>query len=134
MRKLACLMMIAMCTPALGQEMEPGEWQFTTTMTSPGMPKPHVMTNSRCVKDTDPSRLAGKVESKSDCKISPSKKSGGNYSWEMTCPKSGMQGSGTARVTRDTLESEMRMTGEQGGQKIEMITKSSGKRLGPCKG
>lgn len=134
MRRLACLMMIAMCTPALGQEMEPGQWEFTTTMTVPGMPQPQTMTNKRCVtkEDSDPSRWADKQQAKSDCKVSPSKKSGGNYSWEVSCPSSGMRGTGTARVTSSTVDSELRLAADMGGQKMEMLTKTTGKRLGAC--
>jgi hypothetical protein len=128
-------MLIAMCSPALAQEMEPGEWEFTTTMTSAMMPKPQVVTHARCVskEDSDPSRWAAKQQGKSDCKASPSKKSGGNYSWEVSCPSSGMSGAGTARVTRSTVESELRLTGDMGGQKFEMLNKTTGKRLGACK-
>ena len=136
MHRLTYLVLIAMCAPVLAQEMEPGEWQFTTTMTSPMMPKPQVMTHTRCVKkgDTDPSKLGGDHDKgKSDCKMTPGKMSGGNYSWEVTCPQSGMKGSGTARATGTTVESEMRMSGTQQGKKFEMNTKTSGKRLGACK-
>jgi hypothetical protein len=135
MRKLACLMMVAMCTPVLGQEMEPGEWQFTTTTTSPMMPKPQVMNHSRCVtkEDSDPSRWGDKQAGKSDCKASPSKRSGGNYTWEVSCPSMGMRGTGTARVTRSTVESELRLAGDMGGQKFEMLNKMTGQRVGACK-
>ena len=34
-------------------QMEPGEWEFVTTVTSPGMPKPHSMTMLRCIKKED---------------------------------------------------------------------------------
>ena len=135
MKKAACLLSLALCSPALAQEMEPGEWQFTTTMTSPMMPQPQVMNHSRCVtkEDSDPSKWADKQQAKSDCKVTPSKKSGGTYTWEVSCPSSGMKGTGTARVTGSTVESEMRMTGDMGGQKFEMHNKTTGKRLGACK-
>jgi uncharacterized protein DUF3617 len=132
MRKLACLMLITMCAPVLAQEMEPGEWEFNTTMTAPGMPQAQTFTNKRCVtaKDSDPSRWADKRQG--DCKVSPSKKSGGTYTWEVSCPSSGMRGTGTARVTRSTVESELRLAADMGGQKMEMLTKTTGKRLGAC--
>jgi Protein of unknown function (DUF3617) len=135
MRKLVCLMLFAICTPVLGQEMEPGEWEFVSTMTSPGMPKPHTMTHARCVTkdDMDPSRWADRQQGKSDCKVTGSKKSAGTQSWEVSCPKSGMRGSGSARYTRSTVEAELRLTGEGGGKQFEMLTKTTGKRLGACK-
>jgi uncharacterized protein DUF3617 len=134
MRKLACLLLIGLCSPVLGQEMEPGEWEFTSSMSAPGMPQPHSMIHKRCVtkEDSDPSRWADKQQAKSDCKVSPSKKSGGTYSWEVSCPSSGMKGTGTARVTRSTVESELRLVADMGGQKMEMLNKTTGKRLGAC--
>ena len=135
MRTLACLLLMSVCVPALGQEMQPGEWQFTTTMTMPGMPQPQVMNHSRCVtkEDSDPSRLADRQQGKSDCKVSGMKKSGGTQSWEVNCPSTGMRGTGTARVTATTVDSEMRLAGDMGGQKFEMHNKTTGKRLGDCK-
>ena len=134
MRKLACLMMFAMCVPALAQEMEPGEWEFVTSMSAPGMPQAQTFTSKRCVtaKDSDPSRWQDKQQA-SDCKVSPSKKSGGSYTWEVSCPSTGMRGTGTARVTRSTMDSEMRLAADMGGQKFEMVNKTTGKRLGACK-
>jgi uncharacterized protein DUF3617 len=132
MRKLAGLLLIGLCSPALGQEMEPGQWEFTTTMSMPGMPQPQTMTNARCITkaDSDPSRWADKQQG--DCKVSPSRKSGGTYTWDVSCPSSGMRGTGTARVTRSTVESELRLAGDMGGQKFEMLNKTTGKRLGAC--
>jgi len=121
---------------AVAQQMEPGEWQFDTTMTSPMMPKPQVSTFTRCVNPeeaADPSKMMGKQRQQSDCRMTPGKKSSDTYTWEMSCPKSGMKGTGTARYGRGTLESEMRITGETQGRKLDMTTKTSGKRLGPCK-
>jgi hypothetical protein len=135
MRKLACLMLTAMCAPALAQQMDPGEWEFTSTMTSPAMPQPHVMKYARCMKkeDLDPSRWAGKQQGKTDCSTTPARRSGGTYTWEVTCPSSGMRGTGTAKVARDSVESEMRITGGGPGKKFEMFTRTTGTRLGPCK-
>jgi hypothetical protein len=135
MKKEVGIALLVLCSPVLAQQMEPGEWQFTTTMSSPMMPQPQVMNHSRCVtkEDSDPSKWADKQQAKSDCKVSASKQSGGAYSWSVSCPSTGMQGTGTARVTASTVESEMRMTGDMGGQKFEMVNKTTGKRLGACK-
>lgn len=132
MRKVACLMLFALCAPALAQEMEPGEWEFVTSMTAPGMPQAQTFTHKRCVtkEDQDPSRWSQKGQS--DCKATPGKKSGGVVTWEVSCPKSGMRGSGSARIARTTVDSEMRMSGSAGGQGFEMTTKTTGKRLGAC--
>ena len=121
---------------AAAQQMEPGEWQFDTTMTSSMMPKPQVGSFTRCVKPEeagDPAKLMEKQQEQSDCTVTPGKKSADTYTWEMSCPKAGMQGKGSARVGRGTLESEMQMSGELQGRKFDVTTKTSGRRLGPCK-
>ncbi|MGH8616070.1 MAG: DUF3617 domain-containing protein [Burkholderiales bacterium] len=118
--------------PAVVCAMDPGEWQFTTTMSAPNMPKSQVMTNTRCIKKEDagdPSRYMNDAKKQSDCKMTSNKKSGDTYSWEMSCPSSGMQGTGTVKQTATTMEAEMTMK----GQKMEMRSQTVGKRLGACK-
>jgi len=121
-----------LAVPAAALAMEPGEWQFTTTMSAPNMPKPHIMTNSRCIKKEDagdPSRYMNDGKQQSDCKMTSNKKSGDTYSWQMSCPSSGMQGTGSVKQTATTMEAEMTMK----GQKMEMRSQTVGKRLGACK-
>jgi len=134
--RLVIAALSAFSASAVAQQMEPGEWQFDTVMTSPMMPKPQVSSFTRCVKPeeaADPSKMMGKPREQSDCRMTPGKKSSDTYTWEMSCPKAGMKGNGTARYGRGTLESEMQMTGEMQGRKFDMTTKTSGRRLGPCK-
>jgi hypothetical protein len=126
--------LIALSANAAAQQIEPGEWQFDTTMTSPEMPKPQVSSFTRCVKQEealDPNQWMGRQEI--DCKVTPGRKTADSATWEMSCPKSGMKGRGSARYSGDRLESEMQMSGEMQGRKFELTTKTSGKRLGPCK-
>jgi hypothetical protein len=128
--------LIAFSANAAAQQIDPGEWQFDTTMTSPMMPKPQVSSFTRCVKPEeagDPANLMGKQQQQTDCTVTPGRKSADTYTWEMSCPKAGMQGKGSARYGRGTLESEMQMSGEMQGRKFDMTTRTTGKRLGPCK-
>ena len=136
MLRLSIAALIAFSANAAAQQMEPGEWQFDTTMTSPTMPKPLVSSFTRCVKPEeagDPGNLMGKHEQQTDCTVTPGRRSADTYTWEMSCPKAGMQGRGSARYGPGTLESEVQMSGEMQGRKFDMTTKTSGKRLGPCK-
>ncbi len=123
--------------PALGQGLEPGEWKFDTTMASPMMPKPQATSFTRCVKKEESENpekwMGGQGKNEADCKVSTTKKSADSYVWELSCPKSNMQGTGTARLGKGTMESEQRMTGEMQGQKFEMHIKTSARRLGACK-
>jgi hypothetical protein len=75
----------------------------------------------------------GRQSPQTDCKFTHGPKSGDTLTWEMSCPKSNMRGSGSARIGRGTMESDMRMSGDMQGRKFEMRTKMTGKRLGPCK-
>jgi hypothetical protein len=117
--------------------MQPGEWQFTSTVTSPAFPGPQTATFANCVKQedaADPSRWMGKKDYKSDCTVTPGNKTADSYSWQISCPSSKTQGSGTVRFAGGTrMESDMRMTTEQRGRTLEMRTRMVGKRLGPCK-
>lgn len=136
MKALLFAAALGACAPAIAQGLEPGEWEFSSTMTSAMLPKPQSMTFRNCIKKEDadnPERWMGQKQRETDCKFTPLKKSGDGYSWEMTCPKSNMKGSGTVRIGRGTMQSEMRMSGDAKGEKFEMLTKMSGKRLGACK-
>jgi glutamyl-tRNA synthetase len=78
-----------------------------------------------------PGGMAASAES--DCKVTPKGRSGESVSWDIACPKSGMNGSGTARLGQGTIESETKMTMSGQGQNFEMTTKTKGRLLGPCK-
>ena len=137
MRLPVLVLGIAWSGMAAAQQMQPGEWEFTSTVTSPAFPGPQTATFANCVKQedaADPSRWMGKKDYKSDCTVTPGKKTADSYSWQISCPSSKTQGSGTVRFTGGTrMESDMLMTGEQRGRQFEMRTKMTGKRLGPCK-
>ncbi|OGA12152.1 MAG: hypothetical protein A3D95_15815 [Betaproteobacteria bacterium RIFCSPHIGHO2_12_FULL_69_13] len=134
LRILFGLALAAASAAAAAQELEPGEWRFTSTVTSPMLPKPQTMSVTQCVKRedaADSSRWMGKQDG--DCKVTPGRKTGDSFSWEVSCPKSGMRGKGSVRYGRGTIESEIQMSGDMQGRKFDMLTKMSGRRLGPCK-
>jgi hypothetical protein len=119
---------------ALAQQMEPGEWEFTSTMTSPMLPQPQTMTMKKCITAQDvkdPTRWQGKPEG--DCRMTPKGRSGANYQWEMSCPKSGMRGSGTVRYGKGSVTSETKVISTHEGKSFEMFTKMKGRRIGACK-
>ena len=135
MFRLAIALAIALASSAAhAQKMEPGEWEFTNTMSSPKLPKPQTMTMKRCITKedvTDPAHFQGKPEA--DCKVTPKGKKGEAYAWEMSCPKSGMKGAGTTRYGKNTVEGETKITASSKGEPFDMTTKMKGRRLGPCK-
>jgi hypothetical protein len=125
---------IALSSPALAQKVEPGEWQIVSTVSSPLFPKPETKTERHCVKKEevdDPKNWMGQMAP--DCKVTPGKQTADSYSWQVSCPKTGMRGRGTLRWTRTTMEIDMETAGTVQGRKFEMRSKVAGKRVGPCK-
>lgn len=119
---------------AAAQTMEPGEWQFTSTMTSPMLPKPQVVTRTECVSKADgedPTRFSGRDQAQG-CKVTPVARSPESYSWTVACPEQGMSGDGKVLFRPGSVEGEVRMTVDVQGKKLEMLSRTSGRRLGPC--
>ena len=120
--------------PALAQ-MTPGEWEFTSTMTSAMLPAPQTSTVTQCITKAeaeDPTRFANRGQPQ-DCQMTPGARTAGTFEWAIACPKMGMRGTGKARFGASTIESEMYMTMESQGQKMEMRSSSRGRYVGPCK-
>ena len=125
-----------LCVPALAAELEPGEWEFTSVSTSGLFPKPQQASFRRCIRKEEaanPDRWMATPDPQGDCRLTPLKKDADSYTWSMECPKANMRGTGSARMSRATMEGETNMTGEVQGRKFELRTKVTGKRLGPCK-
>jgi hypothetical protein len=117
------------------QGMEPGEWELTTTVSSPMMPKPQTATVKHCIKAEDlaePSRWMGGAPPGSDCQLTPLERDGKSARWEMACPSTGFKGHGRARFAAGMMDSEMNISGKQDGKKFEMQTRTRGRRIGPC--
>ena len=131
------LLLAALATPVMAAEIEPGEWEFTSTSTSRLFPGPQTASFKRCIKQDEaanPDRWMAQPTQQGDCKVTPGNKTADTYTWVMECPKAKMRGTGSARMSRAAMEGETHMTGELQGQKFELRTKVTGKRLGPCKG
>jgi hypothetical protein len=136
-RSLLCAVLAATSLPAAAQNMQPGEWEFTTTMTSPMMDKPQVGTISKCVSKSeadDPANIMG-GDKAAGCVVTPGPSAPGSYTWTVACAKQGVSGAGKASYGPNKMESEINMTVElqQGGQKIQMSNRTQGRFLGPCK-
>ena len=134
-RRLLFAALGAATLSAAAQTMEPGEWQFTSTMSSPMLPAPQTSTFTQCVKQEDaddPTRFNPRDQT-ADCKVTPGRRTPDSYAWTVSCPQQGMRGEGVARFGRGQVESEMHVVASAQGQSIEMRTKVTGRRLGPCK-
>ena len=136
MRTLIATLLAATAAPCLAAGIEPGEWEFTSTSVSALFPAPQTATFRRCIppeQAANPDRWMSDPGKQSDCKLTPGAKTADTYSWKMECPSAKMRGTGTARMTASTMDGETVMNGEVQGQKFELRTKVTGKRVGPCK-
>ena len=139
MQKAALTLVLAFASLcAHAQALEPGEWQFNSTVASPMMQGVQSSQFVRCIRkeeaDKPESWMGSKDPNQSDCKVVTTRKTADTVSWEINCQKSNMKGSGTARLGKGTLESEQKMTGEMQGRSFEMNIKTNARRLGACKG
>ena len=122
-------MLLAVCAPSYAQQMEPGEWQFTTITTSPGE-KPETETEKECLKKedvADKTRPVGALPP--GCKLTPGKKTANSEGWEISCPSTGLRQSYTVRWTRTTFDVDIESVSP--GEKPVRL-KTTGKRLGAC--
>ena len=134
MRALLLILLAAASLPLVAQTVEPGQWEFASTLTSPGLPRPHSATITQCISPedaADPTRFTARNQAEG-CEVTPGSRTGDSYTWTVVCAKQGLRGAGKLRFGGATIESEMQMTMDQGGQKMEMLSKTSGRRLGPC--
>jgi hypothetical protein len=131
---LVCAALAVLAPSAAAQTMVPGEWLFTSTLSSPLMPAPQESSFTQCVTQADaedPTRFTARDQT-ADCEVAPGVRTAENYSWTVFCHGQGLRGSGTARFRGDTIESEMQVSANLRGQKVEMRTRIVGRRLGPC--
>ena len=121
--------------PGIAAQIEPGEWEFTSISTSRLLPGPQKASFKRCIRKEEaenPDKWMAEPSQQGDCKVIPGKKSADTYTWTMHCPHGNLRGTGSARLSSASMEGETTMTGELQGQKFEIRTRVTGKRLGPC--
>lgn len=136
MKRFATIIASTLCaTFAHAQEMQPGLWEITTTMTMQGMQMPGG-TFKHCYTAKD--IAAGKqynADDKSKCTIANLKTGGGKVSYDMACTIEGgkMNASvkGTLSGTAYAFDQKMRMTPDHGMG--EMNSTIQGRRIGDCK-
>ncbi len=148
MRAVACVCLLSgllLVTGAQGEpvDMEPGEWQITTTVKVEGLPEGSPMPSElppqvveRCLTLEDLVPKPGPEQE--GCEIAEQKVIGDTVKWEMTCdaPEGGAQGRGTGTITYsgDSFEGAfiMKMELEEGGGTTTLTSRLEGKRLGDC--
>lgn len=130
---LTALALNLACGGALAQQLEPGEWEFSTSLSAPGMPRPTPTGYRTCISKEqarDPMHWGANPNQPADCRATMLKLGPDSVSWEMECPGSGMRGTGKARIGRGSVESETQVGT---GRSVDLRTRTQGRRLGPCK-
>ena len=126
--KFLLLFLACVATAAHAQRMEAGEWAFVTEIATPGLPRPQQAGKQACLtrdQARDPLHWAGATRLPSDCRVGTLKLGPDVTSWDFECPVSGMRGAGRAQVSRNSMSSELELTGG-------VRTKTRGQRRGPC--
>ncbi len=112
--------------------MKEGEWEITTKMEMTGMPMQiPPQTNKQCITKQDMLPQNNKPEN-GDCKVKNMKTSGGTVSWVIECDSPNGKSSGSGKITYsgNTMKGSIKM---KVPGNIQMTTKLTGKRIGPCK-
>ena len=137
LKALLAVAVLCVSTPLFAQSLEPGEWEFNAVTSSPLFPGGQSTVFKRCIRKEDaenPERWMARQNETGECKLTPGAKTRNSLAWEVSCPKTNMRGNGIARLTGPgSVESDLRMTSEFQGYRIEMNTRATGRRLGPCK-
>ena len=137
LKPMVVVSILCASTPLFGQSLEPGEWEFNAVTSSPLFPGGQSTVFRRCITKEDadnPERWMARQSETGECKLTPVERTGSSMKWDVSCPKTNMRGSGVARVTGPgRVESELQMTSEFQGYRVQMNTRTSGRRLGPCK-
>ena len=122
-------------TSAHALELDPGEWEFTTTSHAPMAPEPRIETKTECIVDGNRGAdefLAGMDE----CKVTDVVDTASTMSYKISCPRGEMSLDGDAVMKTDgkTVNGEMKMSMSMAGREMTMKMTWAGKRKGACKG
>ena len=107
-------------------------WETSMSMQMEGMTMP-AMTQKICKKKG--SMEEDKAPLEKDCKQTESKRSGNKFTFSFVCDgKDGKySGSGeTEKLSKDAYRGKMKSSGVRDGEKFDMSTEFSGKRVGTC--
>src|SRR5574340_1107410 len=136
-KRFMTAVLLAACAPALAASLQPGEWEVNSTTTSPLFASAQNSVFKYCVTKEDaqdPEAWMARQREKGECKLTPGKRDAESMTWEMSCPRTNLTGSGAARLTGPaTAEGQINLTGNFQGHAVQMSTRMHARRLGPCK-
>lgn len=130
----------ALCTPVLAADMSPGRWEITLetrVAAQPGFaPEPFRLTQCLTAADAkDPSALLGGLANPgaSGCTYTDKAYSGNTLRFSMQCAGSyAIRSQGEVSFTADTMSGTITAVANVGGEKTDLSSKISARRLGGC--
>jgi len=128
---LFCLLFSA--TATADYDINEGLWEITVKVEIEGMPMTMApITNTQCI--TKDMLVPKSDQYGQECEIVNQRTKGNTLIYDIECssPGGSMKGHGEATYTGDTMTGTMEANMPSQGD-IKMITKMSGKRIGPCK-
>ena len=112
-------------------DMQEGLWEITMITEMPGMPAGMMqpMKHSSCLTKKD--MVPQKKES--GCTMSNVKTTGNTVSWHVKCDKGNVVSEGKITYAGTKFNGVITTTTTERGEKMQMKSRMSGKRVGPCK-
>ena len=129
---LVLVLSIFLVCPAVasGPDFQEGEWEITVAVEMPGMPmKMPPSTYTQCMKKDNP--VPQNDQPGQQCEMKDIKTKGNTVTWTILCDSPGGKMTGEGKVTYEKQSMSGTMTMQ--GQGMQMISKFSGRRIGPCK-
>jgi hypothetical protein len=131
---------VTLCTPVLAADMSPGLWEITLetrVAAQPGFaPEPFRLTQCLTAADAkDPSALLGGLANPgaSGCTYTDKAYSGNTFRFSMQCAGSyAIQSQGEVSFAADTMSGTITAVANVGGEKTNLGSKISARRLGGC--
>lgn len=140
MRKYFLLLslLVFSATASADPDMRDGLWEITTRTEIKGLPAdsmPPNMTHTMKQCMTKQQAVPSQPEKNPACKLLNSKVDGNTVSWIMQCrnPEGTVDSTGRITYSGNTFAGEMRVDTSGGKQKMNMVQKMSGRRIGDCK-
>ena len=127
---------------AAGFDMNPGKWEFTTTVTMPMLPQPQISTMTECITEEEAKQDPLKdLVDEGSCRVTNKKIEGNTFHFEMNCTQEGgmvTKGKGQFSAKGDNASGSIEMTMDMPQMPnmpagpMTMNTSWQGKRIGSC--
>lgn len=132
------LLPLLAAVPALAAptEMQPGLWEISSKLETPGMPKmpPQVMRHCYTKKDLEDTQRTVPQGADKNCQVKDYRLEGNAATWNIECKgEAAMTGSGTMTFGAQSYSGSMKSRTRYDGRTVEMNQSWSGKRIGDCK-